>query len=122
MPLLLLAQLSTRDGVYTAVQAERGKAAYAKDCASCHAETLEGTGQAPPLTGDEFAANWKGQPLSELFDKIQGGMPADRPGQLSRATNADILAYLLSASKLPAGQTELDSGAEALRKIRFEAR
>ena len=116
----LKAQSSTRDGVYTAAQAERGKTAYNKECAACHSETLDGGGQAPPLAGAEFIGNWAGQPLAELFDKMQSSMPADKPGQLSPSTNADILAYLLSASKFPAGQTELPAAAESLKKIRVE--
>ncbi len=47
-------------------------------------------------------------------------MPADKPGQLSRSTNADILAYLLSASKFPPGKAELPAVADSLKKIRVE--
>jgi len=118
--LSLKAQSSTRDGVYTPAQAERGKTAYNKECAACHSETLEGGGQAPPLVGADFVGNWAGQPLAELFDKMQSSMPADKPGQLSRATNADILAYLLSVSKFPFGKTELPTAADGLKKIRLE--
>jgi mono/diheme cytochrome c family protein len=118
--LSLQAQSSTRDGVYTPAQAERGKTAYNKECAACHSETLEGGGQAPPLAGADFVGNWAGQPLAELFDKMQSSMPADKPGQLSRATNADILAYLLSASRFPPGKTELPTAADGLKKIRLE--
>jgi S-disulfanyl-L-cysteine oxidoreductase SoxD len=48
-------------------------------------------------------------------------MPADRPGQLSREQNADILAFLLSSNGFPAGQKELPTDAPALQKIRFES-
>src|ERR1700721_1956122 len=41
---------SVWDGVYTAGQADRGKALYGKQCASCHGAGLDGSGQAPPLT------------------------------------------------------------------------
>ena len=118
--LSLNAQSSTRDGVYSSAQAERGKTAYNKECAACHSETLDGGGQAPPLAGADFVGNWAGQPLAELFDKMQSSMPADKPGQLSRSTNADILAYLLSASKFPPGKAELPAAAESLKKIRLE--
>ncbi len=113
---------STGDGVYTDVQAGRGHAAYRTSCLTCHGETLEGSGaQNPPLAGKEFTANWNGQPISELFDKIQSSMPADKPGTLSRAVNADILAYILQVNKLPAGRKELSADAESLKQIQFDA-
>lgn len=113
---------STRDGVYTDAQAARGQASYKAACASCHGETLGGSGAAtPPLAGQDFGENWTGQTLDDLFERIQTSMPADHPGTLSRATNADILAFILKANKLPAGKTELPSDADALKQIRFEA-
>lgn len=113
---------STRDGVYTDAQAERGQASYKTTCAPCHGETLEGTGaQNPPLVGQDFTTNWNGQPLGELVDRIQTSMPADKPGTLSRAATADIVAYILKANKLPAGKKDLPSDADALKQIQFEA-
>jgi S-disulfanyl-L-cysteine oxidoreductase SoxD len=110
---------SVGDGVYTSAQSDRGKALYRKECASCHGADLDGTGQAPPLAGAEFKSNWNGQTLDDLFEKIQTSMPADRPGQLSREQNADILAFLLKSNEFPAGQKDLPSDAAALAKIRF---
>ena len=113
---------STRDGVYTEAQASRGQAAYKRSCASCHGNALEGSGAAtPPLVGPEFTGNWTGQTLDDLFEKMQTTMPADHPGALSRSANADILAYILQANKLPAGKSELTGIDAALKLIRFEA-
>jgi mono/diheme cytochrome c family protein len=112
---------STRDGVYSTAQASRGQASYKAACASCHGETLEGSGAAtPPLVGSDFTMNWAGQTVDDLFERIQTSMPADRPGKLSRAENADILAYILSVNKLPAGNTDLPNDAEALKQIQFD--
>jgi mono/diheme cytochrome c family protein len=110
---------SVWDGVYTSEQANRGKALYGKECASCHGATLDGTGQAPPLAGADFKSNWNGQTVDDLFEKIQTSMPADQPGRLSREQNADILAFLLSSNGFPAGQKDLPTDAAALAKIRF---
>jgi mono/diheme cytochrome c family protein len=113
---------STREGVYSDGQAARGQASYKSSCASCHGDTLAGSGaQNPPLAGPDFTTNWTGQTLDDLFEKIQTSMPADHPGALSRATNADILAYILKANKMPAGKNELPSDAEELKQIQFEA-
>ena len=121
---LLTAQdhASTRDGVYSESQAARGQASYQAACASCHGATLQGSGAAtPPLTGRSFVTNWTGQTLGDLFERIQTTMPGDRPGKLSRAENADILAYILQSNKLPAGKSDLPTDAAALQRIQFEA-
>ncbi len=111
---------STRDGVYTKEQADRGRTSYGKACASCHGDDLGGVGQTPPLLGPDFTMHWSGQPVDELFEKIQTTMPADHPGRLSRSQNADILAYLLKVNKFPAGQAQLPSNAENLKQIQFD--
>jgi mono/diheme cytochrome c family protein len=121
----LRAQEATRtvwDGVYTEAQAKRGAALYRKHCASCHGEALEGDGEAPPLAGGEPFWNWNGKPLTGLFDKIQKDSPPKEPGTLSREVSADLLAYILSFNKFPAGQTELPHAAEALNKIRYQSK
>lgn len=112
---------SVWDGIYSADQAKRGEAAYAMDCASCHGAKLEGRSQTPALAGAEFLMNWDGTTVGDLFEKIQASMPADKPGTLSPERNAEILAFLLSASKMPAGANGLPGDMERLLQIRFEA-
>ena len=106
---------TSRDGVYTDAQATRGSAIYKEKCASCHGPTLSGS-LAQPLAGDAFAANWGG-PLSAIVDKIQATMPANAMGTLTRAQSADVLAFMLQASKFPAGRAELSSEDAALKTI-----
>jgi S-disulfanyl-L-cysteine oxidoreductase SoxD len=114
------ASRSVWDGIYSAEQAKGGEAIYRKECASCHGASLEGQGSTPPLAGDDFTSNWNGQALKDLFDQIQNTMPADRPGTLSRQENTDLVAFLLSANKFPAGKAALGNDADALSRIRFE--
>jgi mono/diheme cytochrome c family protein len=111
---------SVWDGVFTQEQASRGKTLYSKECASCHGQALDGSGQAPPLSGADFKGNWNGQTVDDLFEKVQTSMPGDQPGKLSRAQNADILAFVLGNNGFPAGSKELSSDAAVLQKIRFE--
>lgn len=120
-PLYAQKPASVWDGVYTEPQAARGKALYAKSCASCHGDALDGSGAAPPLSGSDFKSNWNGQTADDLLEKMQTTMPADQPGELSRQQNADILAFLFTSNGFPAGQKELPSDAAALAKIRFES-
>src|SRR5579871_4080219 len=90
---LIWAQASVWDGIYSAEQARKGEALYRQECASCHGEKLEGRGQAPPLTGGDFAMDWNGMTLDDLFEKMQTSMPADQPGHLTREQNATLLAF-----------------------------
>ena len=121
-PLLVDAQnnASTRGGVYSDRQAARGAASYKAACASCHGPAMAGLGQTPPLAGSGFISDWEGQPLDNLFERLQTTMPADRPGKLTRKENADILAYILKYNKLPAGTADLPADAAALKQIRFQ--
>src|SRR5258707_14907288 len=95
---------SVWDGVYTEEQAKRGEPIYHKECAACHGDMLTGGESAPPLTGGAFLANWNGLPLGDLFDRIRKTMPQTAPGRLTRQQGSDILAFMLSVNKFPAGK------------------
>lgn len=108
---------STWDGVYTDAQAGRGRIAYMQNCGRCHGADLSGTFEIPPLVG-RFMPYWSGSTLDALFDYVSHAMPLDRPGALSPAANADIVAYLLKANGLPAGAKELS--ADGMQAIHFD--
>jgi S-disulfanyl-L-cysteine oxidoreductase SoxD len=113
---------SVWDGVYTEEQAKRGETVYRKECASCHGDMLTGGESAPALTGGAFQANWNGLTLGDLFDRIRKTMPQSAPGRLTRQQGADVLAFMLSVNKFPAGKTELYRQSEMLKEIRFETK
>ncbi len=48
-------------------------------------------------------------------------MPATAPGSLSPEQTADVIAYLLSVGKYPAGAADLPAKAEALKTITLDA-
>ena len=112
------AQKTVWDGVYTEEQAKRGSDVYAEKCAMCHGDSLGGVESAPALTGPAFYANWEGESLNALFERIRMSMPQDNPGSLSRAQNADIVAHILRAGGYPAGSMPLDGQAGALTPIK----
>ena len=123
IPMVLAwAEASVWDGIYTQAQAKRGQPLYAKECASCHRDDLEGHGPSPSLAGEDFVAKWDGETVGDLFEKMQATMPADHPGRLSREQNAAILAFILRFNEFPAGKTELRTDSEWLAKIRFKAK
>jgi mono/diheme cytochrome c family protein len=105
------------DGIYSADQAHRGDALYQKQCVSCHGSALDGVGPYPPLSGDDFLSKYEGQPALNVYDMIQKLMPADKPGTLSRPEAADLLSYILSFNKFPAGKTDLPSDEDSLKKL-----
>jgi len=111
---------TVKEGVYTDAQAARGKAIFDMRCALCHGERLEGAA-GPPLAGDEFLAPRDGQPVSDVFDKINATMPADAPATLAPQQVADLVAFILQANKFPAGKTELAPAAAPLKQIAIVA-
>lgn len=112
---------SVWSGVYDAKQAARGAELYARACAACHGQDLEGIEQAPPLAGGTFAQRWDGTALKRLIERIEEMPPDDPNKRLSDQQNVDVLAFLLSANKIPAGTAALDADRNGLAQITFHA-
>jgi mono/diheme cytochrome c family protein len=113
---------SPKDGVFTAAQADRGKTVYDAKCAVCHGTMASVTPDMAPLLNDYvFQGTWKNRSLADLFGKIRETMPQNEPGTLSPRDTADIVAYVLSANHLPAGDVPLPEDVETLKQIRLEA-
>jgi S-disulfanyl-L-cysteine oxidoreductase SoxD len=108
-------------GIYTPDQAAQGASFYQSRCASCHGASLEGSEDAPPLSGREFTGDWDWGNLADLFEKIQYTMPASRPGTLREDQVAEVLSYILKANRFPAGRVNLPQNADDLRGILFLA-
>jgi len=103
---------STRAGVYTAAQAERGRVTYAGMCRSCHTPASH--------TGTTFEKLWVGRTVADLFGYMSTQMPKNDPGALNPDQYADVLAYLLKMNTMPAGKTELPGDSTALAAIRID--
>lgn len=113
---------SVWEGVYTDEQAKRGNGTYSQACGSCHGPDLSGGESAPALAGDTFLSNWNGLTVGDLFERIRISMPQNSPGSLSRKENADVLAFMFSVNKYPAGQTELGGDTEPLKQIKIDTK
>jgi mono/diheme cytochrome c family protein len=94
-------------GVYSAAQAERGKAPFTGVCRRCHADTLEGSTRGPALKGEKFMVDWEAQDLRRLFDKMRDTMPPDSPASLDDSEYLDVMTYILQANGYPAGASDL---------------
>jgi mono/diheme cytochrome c family protein len=120
-------QASIWDGVFTAEQVARGEAAY-DACTRCHGRRLTGAADdpdmksTPPLARAAFLRDWDGRNLATLFEYTRTTMPQNNPGSLPDQEYVDIIAYMLSTSQAPAGDTELPPDPAALGRIVIENR
>jgi quinoprotein glucose dehydrogenase len=115
------AQHSVWDGVYTAAQADRGKAVYESHCSKCHGDDLGGKDEVPELSGAHFMADWQSQSLADLVQRIRSTMPLDNPGTLGGASTTDVVAFLLQQNGAPVGSAELPNDASMQSIIRIDA-
>jgi S-disulfanyl-L-cysteine oxidoreductase SoxD len=127
-PILLTAQgRFAWDGVFTAAQASRGKAAYERGCQSCHgAEGAGGFGitySGTALKGQRFVQTWEDDliglqkyvfsppPGSSLgqFEQKHGDSDSPRGAKdpLSETDKIDVIAYLLQLNGFAVGNQEL---------------
>jgi mono/diheme cytochrome c family protein len=112
---------SVKDGVYTPVQAKQGKIVYEKHCLECHGSMASATPDMAPLLNDHmFQATWKERSLADLFDKVRNTMPPNKTGAISSQQLIDLIAYILSANALKAGDVPLTDDIETLREIRLD--
>ena len=109
-------------GSCTEAQAERGAEDYSARCAACHGADQRVDSHAVGLVGMGFMFLWEGKSLGELYSTIRNDMPQDQPRSLSKGSYEDILAFILKSNKFPAGDTELESGENALDKLMITSR
>lgn len=107
---------TTKDGIFSAEQATRGAALYKDQCSGCHAADLGG-GPAPQLAGADFLGYWDKNPVSELFTIIKENMPQLAPGSLTREQTVEIVSFILSSNKMPAGSADLPTDDGALKDL-----
>ena len=109
------------DGIYTSAQADRGKAVYAMNCAGCHGDKAEGGAAGPTLSGPDFTNGYKDGSAGALLNKISQDMPSSAPGTLKPEEYADVMAFVLSVNKYPAGKTELPKDGAGLKAVKMAA-
>jgi mono/diheme cytochrome c family protein len=89
--------LTTKSGVFTAAQTERGKVVYDKSCGNCH----------PVDFYRERLPKFAGQPVSALFEALSTTMPADNVGSLLTSEYVDVMTYIFSITGSPIGKSEM---------------
>jgi mono/diheme cytochrome c family protein len=114
---------SVWDGVYTDDQAARGRQIYFGACSLCHGRRLNGAPDdpdmvsTPPLARARFLRVWEGRSLAVLLAYTRLTMPEDNPASLTDQEYVDVVAYMLSMSRMPAGDDELSTDASGLAHI-----
>jgi len=104
---------TTRDRIYSVEQADRGKQAYTRACVQCHALDFY---------GGDIMKPWDGGSLHDFYESIATTMPKGNPGSLKRREYVDMVAYILSLNRMPAGDRELSTRAADLKAIRIKWR
>ena len=115
------APAGVNDGIYTAAQADRGKAVFAANCAACHGDKLEGGTSGPELSGASFTGGYTNGDAMALYSKISQDMPSSAPGTLKPEEYADVMAFVLSVNKYPAGKTEIAKDGAGLKGLKMAA-
>lgn len=114
---------SVWEGVFSEAQAARGREVYEGSCSFCHGNRLDGAADdpdmrsAPPLARAKFLRNWEGRSLAVLFEYTRTTMPEGNPGSLADQEYIDVIAYMLSVSRLPAGDNELQADSQSLAPV-----
>ena len=102
--------------LFTAAQAARGAAVYAKSCAACHGKRLEGS-TSTPLTGPRFINKWGDgkHTIDDLYFVIHSQMPYGAPETLTTTQYIDVLAFILQSNGYHAGTKALAANSPALK-------
>jgi alcohol dehydrogenase (cytochrome c) len=101
-------------GIFTAAQAQSGRAIYDQNCSACHGANFEGSGDAPALSGGTFLIKWGPRMVSELFGEILQTMPPTNPGSLGEPAALNATAYILQRNGAQAGQQALAGSVSTL--------
>ena len=94
-------------GIFTAAQAEAGRAAFQTNCAECHRPDLTGSFEAPPLAGGNFFTAWRELPVRELVNRIRDTMPPANPAAVGEQAAVNIVAFVLQSNGASAGTQTL---------------
>ncbi|MCW8194418.1 PQQ-binding-like beta-propeller repeat protein [Proteobacteria bacterium 005FR1] len=92
---------------YSILQAQAGKRLYLDTCASCHGSKLEGSPSAPQLAGSNFMQRWASRDVQDLHGLIRSSMPPGGNSELEESEFLQIVAFILQANGLAAGEAPL---------------
>ena len=92
---------------FTVAQADAGRVAYDTHCSGCHLPDLQGSFEAPQLSGANFLNQWGDRTVAELHAYLMASMPPTNPGGPGAQAMTAIVAYILRANGARAGSQPL---------------
>lgn len=98
---------TTIDAVYSKQQAKTGERLYQEHCLICHDKKYF----------QPVLKVWSGQSVATFLQMMSATMPESDPGSLGEKEYVDILAYIFSLSKFPAGEELLENRGGILDEI-----
>jgi len=119
--LLLAANVSRADSLFSNGQGALGKTVFAQHCAVCHGQQLEGL-SAPALKGTEFARRWSraDRTLESLYYILRTTMPRDAGNSLKDDEYLGLVAYILQVNGYEPGDHALTADREAMAQVRLD--
>ncbi len=106
------------NGVYSQDQAAAGETLMGQ-CRGCHGASMDG-GQAPALRGEKWMDYWREDTLDSMYSLIKESMPPRAGSAMSESQALSVVAYILQANNLPAGDSPLTT--DGLPSIRIESK
>ena len=100
---------TSRDGIYTLAQAERGKGLFTSLCERCHS--------VQEFSGRSFDSIWAGVPAAALYARIANTMPFDQPGSLGIPQVTALMAHIFNENDMPAGDKPLEGDIDWLMSV-----
>ena len=88
---------SLSSGIYSESQTERGAELYGTYCAHCHL----------PSFFTNIDITWNGMSILDLYYKVSGSMPADKPRALTQSQYLKIVAWILTVNGFPSGNNPM---------------
>lgn len=106
------------DGVFTAAQAEAGKALYTVNCQTCHGATGRGGPGGPGITGAYFNKRWVDSSVLDFYTFAHTQMPPGKAGTIGNEQDyVNIVAYVLDLHGADPGTSELVYNEDQLGNI-----
>lgn len=106
------------DKVFSAAQADAGKALYIANCQQCHGPTGRGGPGGPAVTGVVLNKKWADTTFLDFFNFAHAAMPPSKPGGIGTQQDyVNVVAYILQMHGAEPGDTELVYDEEKLGNI-----
>ncbi len=98
LPVALRSESSSLSkGIYSESQTGHGAELYGDYCAHCHL----------PSFFTNIDSSWNGMSILDLYYKVSGSMPADKPRALTQSQYLKIVAWILAVNGFPSGNNPM---------------